>query len=75
MHIHLTSAGIPRFKETLDELDECHRQISSESVQKHTGLLEILKARKRQLCSIVARIAIEGALSNSFLWHLSALAE
>ena len=75
MSLHLTHAGIPRLQETLDELQECHRQICSESVRKHTRLLEILHAREDELCSTIVCIASKGECSNGFSLRLSVPAE
>ena len=78
-HTHLIYAGIPKLTELLDEFRECHRQLSSESVQKHTRLLEILQARETELCSILVRLTTQGAWStwwsNSFSLPLSTFAE
>ena len=62
-HTHLTSAGMPNLKETLDELRECDRQICSESVRKHTRLVEILQARMEELCITITCIASKGGWS------------
>ncbi|CAK0773563.1 hypothetical protein CVIRNUC_004078 [Coccomyxa viridis] len=51
------TAGMPNLKETLDELRECDRQICSESVRKHTRLVEILQARMEELCITITCIA------------------
>lgn len=75
IHSRLTSAGVPRLKETLAELDMCLWQISLTSVQRHTGLLQILQVRETELYGIFVCIARKGAQSNSFFWHLSVPAE
>ena len=61
MHIYLILAGVPSLRETLGELDECRRQIFSESVRKHAGLLQILQARSKELCRLLTCIIVKDA--------------
>ncbi len=70
-----TFAGVQGLREILDELTICVQHISSESVQRHARLLQLLQTRKMELCKIIGRITAKGtqySLKRTFCWHLQA---
>ncbi|CAK0785549.1 hypothetical protein CVIRNUC_008759 [Coccomyxa viridis] len=50
------ATGVQGLREILDELTICVQHISSESVQRHARLLQLLQTRKMELCKIIGRI-------------------